>query len=191
MIFHPATIFLLFATFRSWEVLALSLPHPQTLEKRVSTASYLPGALNVYAASPPFLALDNGVNINFQTDSNFVVYANGVAQWASGVVKSKGCASPNVCELIYQGDGNLVSYFNGNPTWASNTASNRGHTLAFYDTMPYIAIFNAAGSVIWHTPYPYTPYPPSEGGGGGVGAGGGLSELCQIAQCVEVYFPPE
>ncbi|MCJ1223895.1 hypothetical protein MMC12_000538 [Toensbergia leucococca] len=186
MLYHILPYSLLLFTLLNPIILARSIPQPQPLRKRVPNSSYGVGALNVYASGAPFLTLDGGVTFDFQSsDSNFVAYLNGAAQWASNVHKGGTCGNGNVCQLVFQGDGNLVSYYNGVASWNTGTGSNRGYALVFYDVMPYIVIMNSALTVIWHT-----PYPPGggggEGGGGGGGGGGGLGGLCAMVPCIVV-----
>lgn len=131
-----------------------SVPTPSTISKRDASVGYVVGGLDTAASGiSPFIVLDNLINIWFQaSDSNFVVYDNGKAMWNAGIPSGgHSCVSPNVCSLVFQYDGNLVRYVNGVATWSTGTYNNAGHTLLFYDTAPYIAIFNEAGVPIWES----------------------------------------
>jgi hypothetical protein len=140
---------------------AFPLPAPvRTLDKRIPAAVYGAGGFEVKAQGTPIVVLDDGISVNFQnTDSNFVVYKDGIAQWDSQVHQPAGCDT-NDCVLAFQSDGNLVSYFNGVPTWFTGTGGGQGAWLDFFDVEPYIVIYNAAFQPIYHTPITPPPPPP-------------------------------
>lgn len=130
---------------------ASSLP-TRTLHKRIPAAVYGAGHFALKAQGTPIVILDNGISVSFQdSDSNLVVYDNGIAKWQSQVTEPAGCLT-NSCFLSFQPDGNFVSYFNDVPTFFTGTGSGQGAWLVFFDIEPYIVIYNAAFQPIWHTP---------------------------------------
>ena len=123
---------------------------PTHLEKRLTQVGYGRDEFNYDAQGSPLVILANGVDFYYQnSDSNFVAYQNGAAVWNAGIHEGQGCASPNVCELIFQNDGNFVSYYNGVYNWDSGTGGGQGYNLVFYDSSPWIVIYNEANQAIW------------------------------------------
>jgi len=159
-------------TFLPWFIVAnailgaytLASPVPaqgaHALHKRIPGVVYKAGQFEVYARGDPIIDLDNGVVVNFQnTDGNTVVYDKGVPKWQSQVSVPGGCMANN-CVLSFQSDGNLVTYANGVATWSTETGGGEGASLEFYESPPYIILYNAANTPIWHTPSPPTAPTP-------------------------------
>jgi hypothetical protein len=115
---------------------------------------YQPNALNIVSDSPPFATLHGDIVMQYQGDSNVVVYNTStgdfVPVWASGHTISQGCGSPSLCRLSFQGDGNLVTYYNNTPLWSSGTAE-VGQTTNCLNAAPWIEIVDAGGKVVWTT----------------------------------------
>jgi hypothetical protein len=160
MLIKLASLFYLASTITL--AVAAVVPKTKALQKRIPAAVYPAGNYGLYAQGTPIAVLDNGVTVDFQiSDSNLVVYLNGVAQWDSGVTIAGGCYS-NQCILDFQSDGNLVSYYGATATWNTGTGGGQGAWLVFFDVEPYIVIYNSAYEPIWHTPTPSPPPVPSQ-----------------------------
>jgi hypothetical protein len=80
-----------------------------------------------------------------QNDGHFVLYHDGRALWATGIVD----ASSSFVSM--QTDGNLVQYTaNGTPIWSSGTWGNDGARLAVQDDCN-VVVYAADGRPLWNT----------------------------------------
>jgi phage terminase large subunit-like protein len=116
-----------------------------------TNATFALGALNLTPGKT--VALDS-VNLQFQTDGNFVVYANsgGTAVWAANVQNAACATSAGNCTASFQADGNLVLSSGGTAYWASSTSTQVGWTsyqLVFQDKAPYLVITDMSGNDLW------------------------------------------
>jgi len=92
-----------------------------------------------------------------QTDGNFVVYANGRAQWSSGTGGRPGSS------LLMQPDGNLVVYSPSNqPLWNSGTGDNPGSRLLL-QTDGNLVVYKADGTAAWSRTTGIVPLPTDKG----------------------------
>ncbi|KAL1983266.1 hypothetical protein VTN96DRAFT_288 [Rasamsonia emersonii] len=119
-----------------------------------SEQTYEANGLNIVSDSAPFATLHGDIVMQYQGDSNVVVYNTStgdyVPVWASGHTVSQGCGSPSLCHLSFQGDGNLVTYYNNTPLWSTGTAG-VGKTMNCLNAAPWIEILDASGKVVWTT----------------------------------------
>lgn len=91
-----------------------------------------------------------------QNDGNFVVYANGRAQWSSG---TRGAGN----SLLLQPDGNAVVYSQGNQAlWNSGTAGNEGSRLVLQSD-GNLVLYKADGSPSWSRTTGRIPLPSDKG----------------------------
>jgi hypothetical protein len=125
----------------------------------ICTTGLLPSrktfGLNQLQMGPGTVAeLHENILISYQTDSNLVVYntsgSNSIVEWASGHTLPNGKTCGKLCTISFQGDGNLVTYYNGTVLWATKT-QNKGNSLVFLNTSPWIEILDASGTNIWST----------------------------------------
>ncbi len=129
-------------------VFPAAVPSPR-LAKRQPEQVFGRGLLAYEASGAPLVALDNGMQFYFQnSDSNSVVYVNGVAKWYNGVHEGGTCDNGNNCFMAFQQDGNWVTYYNGVATWQSGTVGT-GEYLAFWDKDPYIVIYDINLNPVW------------------------------------------
>lgn len=90
----------------------------------------------------------NTMDLNMQTDGNFVLYVNGQPKWASHTSSSIGNY------VWFQRDGNLVvyniDYWTGQvyPAWSSSTRTRGAARLSLQDD-GNLVIYTATGKVLW------------------------------------------
>ncbi len=144
-------------------VFPAAVPSTNRLAKRQPEAVFGRGLLAYEAAGTPLVALDNGMEFYFQnSDSNSVVYVNGVAKWYNGVHEAATCDNGNNCFMAFQQDGNWVTYYNGVATWQSGTVG-KGEYLAFWDKDPYIVIYDINWNIVWTSSGGSPPAPQPKG----------------------------
>lgn len=98
----------------------------------------------------------NTMDLNMQTDGNFVLYLNGQPIWATNT-------TGNIFDVVlgdwarFQSDGNLVVYnidLSANnlvyPAWQSNTRNEDANELEMQSD-GNVVIYNIAGTGIWST----------------------------------------
>lgn len=89
-----------------------------------------------------FLAV-GGWSAVLQADGNFVVYANGVAQWNTRT----GFRSPIDTTLVMQADGNAVLYSYLRAEWSSGTSG--GPSTMILQTDGNLVVYGADGRARW------------------------------------------
>lgn len=122
-----------------------------TIAAACPTLNYAPGKFNLVAGSRDqwTTCKGNTMDLNMQTDGNFVLYMNGGPIWATNTTDlgfAKGV------HAIFQSDGNLVVYdTEGNGVyapWASNT-NGKGATDFALQNDGNLVIYNASHKALW------------------------------------------
>jgi GH25 family lysozyme M1 (1,4-beta-N-acetylmuramidase) len=122
---------------------------------------------------------DGRFQLVMQTDGNVVLYAHGIALWATGTNGKGGYL------FVMQGDGNLVLYSNaGCPMWASNTS---GHPGAFFAVQSdgNLVIYTSAGTPLWSSGT--GPIPPAPSTCGKIASGEGLGPGDSVSSCLACF----
>ncbi len=128
------------------------------------------------SAGEEVVSCDGRFHLTLQGDGNAVLYAAGMALWATGTDCQYGRS------FAMQSDGNLVVYANtGAPLWASGTNGHPGASLAVQDD-GNVVIYDA-GKAIWasNTVVPGAPGKPA--GCGTIKPGQGLEVGESFSSC--------
>ncbi|MBP2267555.1 hypothetical protein J3A64_003019 [Pseudarthrobacter sp. PvP004] len=100
-------------------------------------------APNITYRPGQFCLLNGPYKAVFQTDSNFVVYKNGVPLWHT---RTNG---RNASMLAVQGDGNIVMYGQSmNVLWQTNTSGPRNYEFK-------LLRMQSDGNLVMYTQYPW------------------------------------
>jgi hypothetical protein len=121
---------------------ATATPTNETVQTETVTKDHL-GPDQQLGLDEVLTSADGRFTLVMQSDSNLVLYRNGVgALWASGTVGT------GAIRAVMQSDGNLVLYTaNNTPVWASNTVG--GGSILLLQNDGNLVIYREGAGAVW------------------------------------------